>query len=69
MHSIGRVVFKGSFGEFFCMSLGLIVLTICTFGILLPYFIYWQSKFFFEHLELEIFPSQGPTASLPPKLS
>ena len=53
--SKGKIVFNGSFGEYFFASLGLLVLSIATFGILLPYWIYWQTKYFFEHLEIEMY--------------
>lgn len=53
----GKIIFTGSFGEFFIMSLGLLVLSVITFGILLPYLVYWQFKYFFTHLEIELHDS------------
>jgi uncharacterized membrane protein YjgN (DUF898 family) len=50
----GTILFTGNFGEFFVMSLGLIVLSIITVGIMLPYFFYWQYKYFVSHLEIEL---------------
>ncbi|HWZ66021.1 MAG TPA: DUF898 family protein [Patescibacteria group bacterium] len=50
----GKILFNGSFGEFFLMSLGLMVLTIFTFGLLLPYVFYWQFKYFVSHLDIEL---------------
>jgi uncharacterized membrane protein YjgN (DUF898 family) len=50
----GKIIFTGSFGEYFIMSLGLFVLSVVTFGILLPYAIWWQAKYFFTHLEIEM---------------
>ena len=37
MHSRGRIVFTGNFWEYFILSLGLLVLSVITFGIVLPY--------------------------------
>lgn len=51
----GKVIFKGHFGEYFVTSIGLLVLSVCTLGILFPYFFYWSFKYFFTHLELEIY--------------
>lgn len=51
----GKIIFTGNFGEFFIMALGLIVLSVFTFGIALPYFIYWQYKYFVSHLEIEFY--------------
>ena len=51
----GKIVFKGNFWEYFLISLGLLVLTVITFGILLPYYLYWNLKYFFTKLELEIY--------------
>jgi uncharacterized membrane protein YjgN (DUF898 family) len=47
-----KVRFTGNFWEFFLMSLGLIVLSVITFGIALPYYVYWQFKYFFTKLEI-----------------
>jgi uncharacterized membrane protein YjgN (DUF898 family) len=57
----GRILFTGSFGEFFLMSLGLLVLSVITFGLLIPYFIYWQYKYFVSHLEVELYHVQPET--------
>lgn len=50
----GRIVFTGKFIEFFIISLALILLVLVTFGIALPYLVYWQAKYFFTHLEIEL---------------
>jgi len=47
-----KVNFVGSFGEYFLMSLGLLVLCFITFGIALPYYAYWNMKYFFSKLEI-----------------
>jgi uncharacterized membrane protein YjgN (DUF898 family) len=51
----GKIIFKGNFWDYLIKSLGLFVLTILTLGILLPYLIYWQMKYFVDNLEIEIF--------------
>ena len=51
----GKIVFNGNFGEYFVMSLGLIILSLLTFGIMLPYYFYWMFKYFFTRMELEIY--------------
>ncbi len=48
----GKVIFCGNFWEYFLISLGLLVLTILTLGLLLPYYIYWSFKYFFTKLEI-----------------
>ena len=51
----GKVIFTGHFFDFFWKSIGLFLLCIVTLGILLPYFIYWQVKYFVNNLEIEIY--------------
>jgi uncharacterized membrane protein YjgN (DUF898 family) len=48
-----KVTFTGGFGEYFMMSLGLGLLSIITFGIALPYWVYWSFKYFFSRMEFE----------------
>jgi uncharacterized membrane protein YjgN (DUF898 family) len=50
----GKIIFKGHFFEYFLMSLGLLVLSFVTLGIMLPYFVYWQMKYFVANLEIEM---------------
>ncbi len=50
----GKIVFTGNFWEYFLISLGLGVLSLLTFGTLLPYWIYWSANYFFDRLEIEI---------------
>jgi uncharacterized membrane protein YjgN (DUF898 family) len=45
-----KVVFTGAFGEFFIISLGLLILSVITFGIAFPYWFYWSHKYFFTNL-------------------
>lgn len=56
-----KIEFTGNFGEFFIMSLGLLVLTFITFGIMFPYYVYWQYKYFVSHLEIEL-PNNTPSS-------
>jgi hypothetical protein len=51
----GKIIFTGNFFEFFLFSLGLMVLSIVTLGIALPYVVYWQFKYFFTHMEIEFY--------------
>ena len=48
-----KVTFTGSFGEYFIMSLGLLVLSVITLGLALPYLVSWSFKYFFTKLEIE----------------
>jgi uncharacterized membrane protein YjgN (DUF898 family) len=48
-----KVIFTGEFWDYFLKTLGLLVLTICTLGILVPYLAWWQTKYFVTHLEVE----------------
>jgi len=48
-----RVVFTGSFMEFFIYNVGLTVLSIVTFGLALIYQTYWNGKYFISHIEIE----------------
>lgn len=50
----GKLVFKGNFRAFFLVATGLTVLSIVTFGLFLPYMIYWQVKYFASHIEVEM---------------
>ncbi len=47
-----KIVFTGHFFEYFIMCLGLGVLTVLSLGILLPYFMYWNVKYFFTRMEI-----------------
>ena len=51
-HKISKIRFTGNFFEYFFTSIGLLVLSVLTFGILLPYWTYWSAKYFFSNLEL-----------------
>lgn len=47
-----RLVFTGSFLDFFFMTLILSLLAVITFGLAAPYLIYWQAKYMIEHTEI-----------------
>lgn len=51
-HKVSKIRFTGNFWEYFFTSIGLLILSIITFGILLPYWTYWSAKYFFSKLEL-----------------
>ncbi len=51
----GKIIFTGHFGDFFLKSLALLILSILTLGLLLPYYVYWQYKYFVTHLEIELY--------------
>ena len=46
----GKIVFTGSFGDYFIASLGLLLLSVITLGVMFPYFCYWMFKYFFTRL-------------------
>jgi uncharacterized membrane protein YjgN (DUF898 family) len=50
----GRIIFTGNFWEYFFLSLLLLVLSVLTLGLLLPYWAYWSLKYFFTRLQIEI---------------
>lgn len=47
-----NIRFTGSFGHFFVVSLGLLLLSVVTLGLALPYLAYWTSRYFFTQLEV-----------------
>ena len=47
-----KIKFTGGFGEYFIMSLGLMLLSIITFGLATSYWMYWSLKYFFTRLEI-----------------
>lgn len=51
----GKIIYTGHFGDYFLKSLGLLVLSLLTLGILLPYWAYWSIKYFVTHLEVELY--------------
>lgn len=55
----GKIIFTGHFMEYFAISIALLVLSIITFGLALPYWVYWSFKYFFGKLEIEIYTGQN----------
>lgn len=49
-----KIKFTGSFGEYFFTSIVLLILSIITLGIMLPYYAYWSIKYFVDRLEFEL---------------
>ena len=49
-----NIRFTGNFWDYFFKSLGLGILTVITFGLLLPYAVYWSVEYFVKNLEIEI---------------
>ena len=47
------IVFTGRFSDYFIKSLGLLLLSIITFGLATPYWIYWSTEYFFSRMEIE----------------
>ena len=48
-----KIIFTGNFWDYFFKTLGLLLLIVITFGLLAPYFAWWQAKYFVNHLEVE----------------
>jgi uncharacterized membrane protein YjgN (DUF898 family) len=48
-----KIIFTGSFVEYFLMNLGLTVLSMFTFGLAFFYQAYWNMKYFASNLEIE----------------
>lgn len=48
-----KITFTGSFGEYFGYSILLLLLSIITLGIALPYWTYWSLKYFFTKMRIE----------------
>ena len=46
------IKFTGSFGEYFISSLGLLLLSVITFGLAIPYWLYWSYKYFFTRMQV-----------------
>ena len=48
-----KIKFTGGFWEYFGYSILLLLLSIITFGLALPYLVYWSMKYFFTKLEID----------------
>ena len=62
----GKIIFVGSFWEYFGLSIALLLLTIVTLGIALPYWVYWSFKYFFSKMEIEIYTAPASTVAVVP---
>lgn len=62
----GRIIFTGNFWDYFFKSIGIIVLCLITFGLLVPYYMYWQVKYFVDNLEIDL-PDYGNPAQYGPQ--
>jgi uncharacterized membrane protein YjgN (DUF898 family) len=51
----GKIIFTGNFWEYFFYSIGLLVLSTVTFGLMFPYYCYWSIKYFVNNLEIEMY--------------
>jgi len=51
-YKVSKIRFTGNFWEYFFTSIFLLILSVLTVGILLPYWTYWSAKYFFSKLEL-----------------
>jgi uncharacterized membrane protein YjgN (DUF898 family) len=48
-----KIYFTGHFLDYFIKSIVLFILCALPFGLLLPYFFYWNTKYFVNNLEIE----------------
>lgn len=48
-----NIVFTGNFWNYFGISILLYIGTVATLGILMPYAVYWQFKYFVSNLEIQ----------------
>ena len=53
-HQRGKIVFTGDFWEYFFKALLLLFASAITFGVLVPYWIYWNVRYFAANVEIEI---------------
>lgn len=51
----GKIIFKGQFLDYFLKFIGLLVLCALTFGLMTPYLVYWNIKYFVDNLEIELY--------------
>lgn len=49
---MSKLHFTGSFGEYFFVSLGLMILCAFTFGLAFPYYLYWNIKYVVNNTEV-----------------
>ncbi len=63
MTTKSKIVFVGNFWEYFFTSIALLVLTMITFGLLFPYWLYWSMKYFFSRMVIEPLPEDEREAN------
>ncbi len=51
---IEKIKFNGNFWHFALQFIAMLILTVCTLGILLPLFAYWFNKYFVDNFEINI---------------
>ncbi len=56
----GKIIFTGNFLEYFVISIALMILSLITFGIAAPYWVYWSFKYFFTNMEIELYAGPNP---------
>ena len=49
-----KIVFVGDFWEYFFKALLLLILSAITFGVLVPYWVYWNVQYFARNIEIEL---------------
>lgn len=49
-----RLVYVGDFWDYFVKALLLLIASAITFGILIPYWIYWNVRYFARNFEIEL---------------
>lgn len=62
----GRIIFVGSFWEYFGLSIALLILTVVTLGLALPYWVFWSFKYFFGKMEIELYDAPSVNVTVPP---
>ena len=61
----GKIVFVGNFWEYFGLSIVLLLLSVVTIGIALPFYIYWSFKYFFGKMEIELYAAPPVVVNVP----
>lgn len=49
----GKIIFASNLDEYFIIPLGLLFLSVITFGLAFPYWAYWSFNYFFSKLGIE----------------
>lgn len=51
-NTTAKVKFDGNFVDYFIRMIGIIILTVLTFGLALPYLFYFNNKYFFSRMTI-----------------